>query len=329
MDWQKKNVVITGAGGFIGGQLTAALLQKKAFVTAFIRYNSRYNSGWLEELSAQKPKNLSVVLCDVRDSNSMRKLVEGSDIVFHLAALVGIPYSYMAPGSYFDTNVNGTYNVLQAALEAQVERIIHTSTSEVYGTAHYVPIDEEHPLQGQSPYAASKISADKLAESYFRSFGLPVVTVRPFNTYGPHQSARAVIPAIITQALSGKNVRLGSLEPVRDMTFVDDTVRGFIAAAESEKLIGETLNLGTGNGVSIRELVEIISSTMKQEMNIITETERTRPAKSEVHKLISCATKANKLMNWKAQIGLQEGLAKTVTWISENKHFYNTTKFAY
>jgi len=329
MNWRGKKVVVTGAGGFIGCHLTEVLLEKGASIRAFVRYNSRHNYGWLEGLSARETGDLSVVLCDVRDCNAMRKLVEGSDVVFHLAALIGIPYSYVAPEAYLETNVKGTFNVFQAALEAQVERIIHTSTSEVYGTAQYVPIDEEHPLQGQSPYAASKIATDKLAESYFRSFGLPVVTIRPFNTYGPRQSARAVIPTIISQALRGKEVRLGSLEPVRDMTFVGDTVRGFIAAAESEKLIGETLNLGTGKGVSIRELVEIISAIMNREMNIITEKERTRPAKSEVLKLISCATKAKKLMNWEAQTGLQEGLTKTVTWISENQNFYKTAKFVY
>lgn len=329
MNWSEKKVFITGAGGFIGSHLTEVLLERGAYITALIHYNSRDSHGWLEELSHTDPANLSVVLGDVRDGNTMRNLVAGQDIIFHLAALIGIPYSYMAPAAYVETNVKGTLNVLQAGLEARVEKIVHTSTSEVYGTALYTPIDEGHALQGQSPYSASKIGADKLAESYFKSFSLPVVTVRPFNTYGPRQSARAVIPTIICQALKGPEVSLGSLDTVRDMTFVDDTVAGFIAAAETVDIAGETINLGTGKGGTIQELVNAIAAILKREINIIVKKERTRPVRSEVLKLISCADKAKRLMNWEAKTSLEDGLEKTITWISENLTTYKTKKFVY
>jgi NAD dependent epimerase/dehydratase len=329
MNWEGRKIVVTGAGGFIGSHLTESLLEKGANVTALVHYNSQHNYGWLEEIFRTKGKELSVVMGDVRDSNAMRKLVDGHTVIFHLAALIGIPYSYMAPEAYIETNIKGTLNVLQAGLENKVERVIHTSTSEVYGTAKYVPIDEDHPLQGQSPYSASKIGADKLVESYCKSFDLPVVTVRPFNTFGPRQSARAVIPTIISQVLQGKELRLGSLKPVRDMTFVDDTVRGFIAASESKAVIGETVNLGTGQGISIQELVETISSVLNQNITVISEDERVRPEKSEVMRLISCADKAEKLMNWEARVSLKEGLAKTITWISENLKSYKEEKYVY
>ncbi len=329
MHWKGRKVLVTGAGGFIGSHLTDALLEKGAEVTALVHYNSQHRYGWIEESPRRNDKNLSLVLGDIRDGNAMRKLVDGHAVIFHLAALIGIPYSYTAPEAYVETNIKGTLNVLQAGLETKAERIVHTSTSEVYGTAQYIPMNEEHPLQAQSPYSASKIGADKLVESYFRSFELPAVTVRPFNTYGPRQSARAVIPTIISQALQGKEVRLGSLDPVRDMTFIEDTVRGFIAAGESEALIGETINLGTGRGVSIQELVETISELMNQEITVLCEKERSRPAKSEVMRLLSCTTKAKKLMNWESQIDLKEGLAKTVTWISKNRKFYKVAKFVY
>jgi NAD dependent epimerase/dehydratase len=329
MNWQGKKVFVSGAGGFIGSHLTEALLDRGAHVTALIHYNSRNSYGWLDGLSGLSGKNISFALGDIRDTITMRRLIKGQEVVFHLAALIGIPYSYMAPEAYVANNIKGTLNVLQAALEAKVEKIIHTSTSEVYGTACYVPIDEKHPLQGQSPYAASKIGADKFVESYFRSFALPVVTVRPFNTYGPRQSARAVISTIIAQALQGGEVKLGSLDPVRDVTFVDDTVRGFIAAAEADKVKGETINLGSGSGVSIQKLVKTISLIMKQVPRIITEKERMRPAKSEVLKLVSSAAKAKRLINWEAQIGLKEGLQRTVDWISENQQYYKNSAFVY
>ncbi|MFZ3114977.1 MAG: SDR family NAD(P)-dependent oxidoreductase [Syntrophales bacterium] len=329
MNWKEKKVFITGAGGFIGSHLTEALLQRGAHITALIHYNSRDNYGWLEELSGENHAALRVVLGDVRDSNTMHKLVADQNIIFHLAALIGIPYSYMAPAAYVETNIKGTLNMLQAGLEARVEKLVHTSTSEVYGTAIYTPIDEGHPLQGQSPYAASKIGADKLVESYCKSFSFPAVTVRPFNTFGPRQSARAVIPTIICQALKGTEVSLGSLDPVRDMTFVDDTVAGFIAAAETDHLAGETINLGTGRGVSIQELVDMIATLLKCEINITIDKERTRPSESEVLKLLSCADKAKRLMNWEAKTSLEDGLGKTVRWIADNLTTYKTRKFVY
>jgi NAD dependent epimerase/dehydratase len=329
MNWEDKMVVVTGAGGFIGSHLTESLLEKGAQVTAFVRYNSRHSYGWLEELYRNKTPGFSIMLGDIRDLNIIKKLTDGSDIIFHLAALIGIPYSYMAPDAYIETNVKGSYNVFQSALDAEAEKVIHTSTSEVYGTARYVPINEEHPLQGQSPYAASKIAADQLADSYFRSFGLPIVTVRPFNTFGPRQSARAVIPSIISQALKGNEIKLGSLDPVRDMTFVEDTVKGFIAAAETENINGETVNIGSGKGYSIRELVDTISEIMNQDFEVITDEERVRPSKSEVMQLISCATKAKDLMNWKAETDLREGLARTVDWISDNRELFKSTKYIY
>lgn len=329
MNWHGKRVFITGAGGFIGSHLTETLLRRGAQITALIHYNSRDHHGWLEDLSRQNHANLHVMLGDIRDSNTMRKLVAGHDMIFHLAALIGIPYSYMAPAAYVETNIKGTLNVLQAGLEAQVEKIVHTSTSEVYGTALYTPIDEGHPLQGQSPYSASKIGADKLVESYCRSFSLPAITVRPFNTYGPRQSARAVIPTIISQVLKGPEVRLGSLGPIRDMSFVDDTVMGFIAAAETDNLFGETINLGTGKGVTIQEIVDAVASILKSEIRIIVEKERTRPENSEVLKLLSCADKARRLMNWEARTSLQDGLAKTIAWIADNLKKYKTKTFVY
>lgn len=329
MNWQEKKVFITGAGGFIGSHLTEALLQRGAQITALVHYNSRDSHGWLDELSGQNHAALHVVLGDVRDGSTMRKLVADQEIIFHLAALIGIPYSYMAPAAYVETNIKGTLNVLQAGLEARVEKIVHTSTSEVYGTALYTPIDEGHPLQGQSPYSASKIGADKLVESYCKSFSLPAVTVRPFNTFGPRQSARAVIPTIVCQALKGPEVSLGSLAPVRDMTFIDDTVAGFIAAAETDHLSGETINLGTGRGVSIRELVDLIATLLKREINITADKERTRPSESEVLKLLSCADKARRLMNWEAKTPLEDGLGKTIRWIADNLTTYKTKKFVY
>lgn len=329
MNWEEKRVFITGAAGFIGSHLTEALLAKGAHITALVHYNSRDNHGWLEELSCQNRADLRVVLGDVRDGCTMRELVAGHDMIFHLAALIGIPYSYMAPAAYVETNIRGTLNLLQAGLEARVEKMVHTSTSEVYGTALYTPIDEAHPLQGQSPYSASKIGADKLVESYCKSFSFPAVTVRPFNTYGPRQSARAVIPTIICQALKGTEVNLGSLDPVRDMTFVDDTVAGFIAAAEAASLSGETINLGTGRGVTIQGLVDAVAAILRREITVVVENERTRPAKSEVLKLLSCADKARRLMNWEAKTLLEDGLAKTIAWIADNLTTYKTKRFVY
>lgn len=329
MNWPSKRVIVTGAGGFIGSHLTEALLRRGAAVTALVHYNSRHSYGWLEQMPSDLAKGAEIVLGDIRDGGMMRKLIRGRDVVFHLAALIGIPYSYTAPEAYVGTNIGGTLNLLQAALEAGVETFVHTSTSEVYGTARYVPIDEGHPLQGQSPYSASKIGADKIAESFWRSFGLPVVTVRPFNTYGPRQSSRAVIPAILSQALRGRDIRLGSLTPVRDLTYVADTAAGFIAAAEGEYLTGKTIHLGSGKGISVGDLVQVISALLNQKLCVTTDPERTRPAGSEVERLICNPTKAARLMNWKAHISLKEGISRTIAWMVGHHDEYEKLKFIY
>ncbi len=266
MKWQDKRVLVTGAGGFIGSHLVDELLNKGAEVTAFVHYNARNDWGMLEGRYNDKTPNLNVIAGDVTDSLFVKKTVSEKDYVFHLAALIGIPYSYVAPESYINTNIKGTLNIMQACLDAGVDRVMHTSTSEVYGTAQYTPIDEKHPLQGQSPYSASKIGADKIAESFYCSFGLPVTTIRPFNTFGPRQSTRAVIPTIITQALTSNSIRLGSLTPIRDLTYVADTVQGFIKFTESEKTVGKTINTGSGRGVTIGELA-ISYQTSESECN--------------------------------------------------------------
>jgi NAD dependent epimerase/dehydratase len=319
MDWRAKKVFVTGAGGFIGSHLCQSLLVLGADVTAMLHYSSREDWGNLEFLEAAEKSSLKVVSGNIEDSDFVARQVKGKDVVFHLAALIGIPYSYVAPRSYVRTNVEGTLNILEAGRLCGVERVIHTSTSETYGTALYVPIDEKHPLQAQSPYSASKIGADKLAESYFRSFDVPVTTVRPFNTFGPRQSARAVIPAIITQALTGAEIRLGSLQPVRDLNFVKDIVQGFIRVAEADVVIGETVNLGSGQGVSVGELAEIIlSRIMNCGKPVIGENERVRPAASEVFTLICDARKAREIAGWKPEFSLQEGLAETVDFVSRH-----------
>ena len=322
MDWKGKRVLITGAGGFIGSHLTEALAEIGADVTAFVRYNSRNDWGMLEGKAQHCPPNLRVISGDVTDSVFVRDAVKDKEIVFHLAALIGIPYSYAAPESYINTNVKGTLNVMQACLDADVEQVVHTSTSEVYGTAQYTPIDEKHPLQGQSPYSASKIGADKIAESFHCSFDLPVVTMRPFNTFGPRQSTRAVIPTIITQALTSDTVKLGSLDPVRDLTFVADTVQGFIRLAESKKAIGKTINTGTGRGVSVGELAETIIKIANPNARITCEQERTRPQKSEVLKLVCDNTQARKVAGWNPKYSLEDGLAITIAWMKEHLGTY-------
>ncbi len=316
---------VTGAGGFIASHLVESLLNQGWQVKALVRYNSRSSWGWLEEIGRDKTDNLEVILGDVADPYQMQDAMKGCETVFHLAALIGIPYSYEAPASYISTNVNGTLNLLKAAMKNMVGRFIHTSTSEVYGTAQYVPIDEKHPLQGQSPYSASKIAADKLAESFYFSFGLPVVTVRPFNTYGPRQSARAVIPTIISQALKSREIHLGSLDPVRDMTFVDDTVSGFIAAAlANDHAVGKVINLGTGTGVSIGELANGIFEILGNDFTIITEDKRIRPEKSEVMRLISNNKLAREIMGWEPKVSLHQGLRQTIEWIKKHQQIYKT-----
>ena len=318
-----KKVLITGAGGFIGSHLVEALLEKGASVRAFVKYNSRSDWGMLSDLPAESQKSIEVVSGDIRDPFFVRKAVKSCDYVFHLAALIGIPYSYVAPQDYVAVNVLGTVNVLQACRDERTPRMVHTSTSETYGTALYVPIDEKHPLKGQSPYSASKIGADKMAESYYNSFELPVVTVRPFNTFGPRQSSRAFIPTVISQALSREKIIMGSLEPVRDMTFVKDTVQGLIKVGLSDNVVGQVVNLGMGNGQTIGEMAKAVLSILgKQNLPIEQDKRRVRPEKSEIMRLISENTKARKICGWIPNYNFEEGLAETIAWIKKNLHRY-------
>jgi dTDP-glucose 4,6-dehydratase len=314
--WANKTVLVTGAGGFIGSHLTERLVGRGAKTRALVHYNSSSSWGWLEE-SPYKDE-IQIFQGDIRDADSLQSVIDGCDVIFHLAALIAIPYSYQAPLSYVRTNVEGTLNVLQAALKSGVECVVHTSTSEVYGSARTVPISETHPLQGQSPYSASKIGADKIAESFHLSFGLPVVTVRPFNTFGPRQSARAVIPTIVTQAFANEPIRLGNLEPTRDLNYVADTVAGFIKAAESPKAVGETVNLGTGREISIGDLARTILRSMGKELSIVTDDNRIRPERSEVDRLCADAAKARELLGWHPEYSLEAGLAETISWIEQN-----------
>ena len=314
-------ILVTGAGGFIGSHLTERLVQKGYDVRAFIRYNSQGRWGWLEE-SPYKDQ-IEVYMGDIRDLDSVRDAVKGVDIIFHLAALIGIPYSYKSPLAYIRTNIEGTYNVLEAALDEGCSRVVHTSTSEVYGTAQYVPIDEKHPLHAQSPYAATKIAADQLALSYYRSFDLPVVVARPFNTYGPRQSARAIIPTVITQVLKGLHeIKLGNLSPTRDFNYVQDTVSGFLAVAFSERVEGEVINIGSGIEISIGNLVQLISKITGIEISIMQDEQRVRPRKSEVERLLCDNNKIKKLTDWKTEYSLETGLKETIDWIKNNLHKY-------
>ena len=322
MNWKGQKVLVTGAAGFIGSHLTERLVALGANTRAFVHYNSSGSWGWLDRSLVRD--QIEVVLGDVRDRESIDVAMKKVDVVFHLAALIAIPYSYDAPLSYVRTNVEGTLNVLQSARSQSVGKIVHTSTSEVYGTARSVPISEEHPLQGQSPYSASKIGADKIAESFHLSFDLPVVTVRPFNTYGPRQSARAVIPTIVTQALSQPEIRLGNLEPTRDLNFVTDTVEGFIKAAESNNAVGEVINLGTGREISIGALAETILQTMGKKIPVVSESQRVRPENSEVERLCAENRKARELLGWQPQFSLEEGLVKTIEWLRENHEQYRS-----
>lgn len=327
MNWHGKTVLVTGGGGFIGSNLVERLVDEGANVKALVRYNARGDRGWLEY--SKKLSEVEVVPGDVTDYHSTFDAMKGVDTVFHLAALIAIPFSYKAPMLYQRVNVEGTANVLQAARTLETPKIVHTSTSEVYGSAQYVPIDEAHPLQGQSPYSASKIGADKLVESFYCSFDVPVVTVRPFNTYGPRQSVRAVIPTMILQCLSGNIIKLGHLHPTRDLSFVDDTVEGFIMAAQSDKAIGEVVNLGTGVEISIADLAKKIAQKFDIEISIETEDQRLRPTKSEVERLVSNADKACSLIGWKSKITLDIGLEKTIDWLLTNKALYNGQDFTF
>ncbi len=323
-----KKILVTGAGGFIGSHLVETLLLRKANVTAMVRYNSASSIGNLKFLPGPLRASLKVLPGNIEDSDFVYRAVEGQDIVLHLAALIAIPYSYVAPRSYVRTNVEGTLNVLEAARRLGTGRVVHTSTSEVYGTALRAPIDEHHPLQGQSPYSASKIAADSLAESYFRAFDNPVVIVRPFNTFGPRQSARAFIPTIISQALERDEIHLGSLTPQRDMTFAADTVEGFILAATKPGIEGETINLGTGETYSIGDFVQRILQLMKVDKPIVRDAARERPSKSEVMKLMSDNSKAARLLGWSPKTPLDDGLRQVIEFISQNRELYSPTTYA-
>lgn len=316
MELAGKRILVTGADGFIGSHLTESLLAEGARVRAFVWYNSFNSWGWLDTLSPQ-PENLEVFAGDIRDPNGVREAMRDIDIVFHLAALIAIPFSYHSPDSYVDTNIKGTLNVLQAARLLETPRLLVTSTSEVYGTARYVPIDENHPFQGQSPYSATKIGADRMAESFWRSFSLPVTIVRPFNTYGPRQSARAVIPTLITQLLAGrKEIQLGSLEPTRDFNFVADTVEGFTAIARCDDAIGEEINIATQKEISIGELARELVRQINPSARIVQDDQRLRPQKSEVERLLGSNEKIRRLTGWKPRHTLESGLEKTIAWFS-------------
>jgi NAD dependent epimerase/dehydratase len=319
-----KRVLITGAGGFIGSHLVELCVREGARVTGLVRYNSSSSTGHLAGLPADVRGNIQIVAGNIEDSDFVLRSSEGQEIILHLAALIAIPYSYVAPRSYVRTNIEGTLNVLEAARRYGLERVVHTSTSEVYGTARTVPISEEHPLQGQSPYSATKIGADKLAESYYRSFNTPVITLRPFNTYGPRQSLRAIIPTVIQQALEKDKIELGSLEPQRDMTFVADTCHGFLRAATASGIYGETINLGTGQTFTIGDLAYRILRIMGVDKPIVSMADRMRPPKSEVLKLVSDNSRARVLLGWSPQIPLDEGLKRTIDYIIANRHSYRS-----
>lgn len=320
-----KKVLVTGADGFIGSHLTESLLERGYEVKAFAYYNSFNTWGWLDSFPKDKLKEIEVFTGDIRDPNGVREAMKGMDAVFHLAALIAIPFSYHSPDSYVDTNIKGTLNVLQAARDFGTGRVLVTSTSEVYGTAQYVPIDEKHPYQGQSPYSATKIGADRLAESFYRSFQMPISIVRPFNTFGPRQSARAVIPTIISQLLAGKEeIQLGSLTPTRDFNYVKDTAAGFIAIAESDKTVGEEINIATQQEISIGDLAQEIISQINPKAKVVCDGQRLRPEKSEVNRLLGSNQKIKELTDWKQQYTFAQGIAETIAWMRENLNAYKT-----
>jgi len=316
--------LVTGAGGFIGSHLVEALVHEGAEVRVFLHYNSKGDCGLLDQLDRDIQEQLKVFWGDLKDPEALRVPVKDCDVVFHLGSIIAIPYSYVNPVDFVQTNVMGTAHLLNRCLEAGVDKVVHTSTSEVYGTALYAPIDEKHPLQAQSPYAATKIAADKLAESYYRSFGLPVAIARPFNTYGPWQSARAVVPTIILQALGGMTVNLGSLHPTRDFNFVEDTVRGLMAVAKSRGAIGEVFNIGSGQEISIGDLAETIFSLIGKSVKIQRDQKRIRPEKSEVDRLVCDNSKARDTLGWKSTTSLEAGLEETIGWFRSNLGRYRT-----
>ncbi|KPJ93292.1 MAG: NAD-dependent dehydratase [Gammaproteobacteria bacterium SG8_11] len=335
MNLTGKKILVTGADGFIGSHLTEALVALGHDVRAFVLYNSFGSWGWLDHIEKNVQESLDIFMGDVRDPNGVRTAMQGCDVVLHLAALIGIPYSYHSPDTYVDTNIKGTLNILQAARDLDVAKVVHTSTSEVYGTAKFVPITEQHPLQGQSPYSASKIGADQIAMSFYCSFDTPVTIVRPFNTYGPRQSARAVIPTVITQLANGaRQIKLGSLHPTRDFNYIEDTVRAFIAGAEADQAVGEVINIGSAFEISIGRTVELISEVMGCDAEITCDEQRIRPAASEVERLFASNNKAQQLLNWSPQYahedGFKKGLHKTAVWFSNPEnlrsykaHLYN------
>jgi NAD dependent epimerase/dehydratase len=327
MNWQGRSVLVTGAGGFIGSHLVERLACEGARVRALVRYNSRNDTGLLSLLPRERLDAVEVVAGDLRDADAVRGAMAGVEVAFHLGALIAIPYSYLHPREVVETNVLGTLNVLMAARDLGTARVVHTSSSEVYGTARYVPIDEAHPLQGQSPYSASKIGADKLAESFSRSFGVPVATIRPFNTYGPRQSARAVIPTIIAQALASDRVRLGALDPVRDFTFVDDTVDGFLRMGRQEGILGQEINVGGGDCISIGDLAAKILALVGRDLPVVCESQRLRPRDSEVMRLHADGDLARRLLGWEPHVPLEEGLRRTIDWVSGHPDRYRPDRY--
>lgn len=327
IDWTEKRVLVTGAGGFIGSHLTEHLVDRGADVRAFVRYNSRNDPGLLRLIPEERLDRVHILMGDLRDADALRTAVRDVDVIFHLGSLIAIPYSYIHPRETVETNMLGALNVFEAARDSGVEKVVHTSTSEVYGTARYVPIDEDHPLQGQSPYSASKIGADKVAESFYRSFDVPIATIRPFNTYGPRQSARAVIPTIITQALVQEKVALGATHPTRDYTYVDDQVQAFLLVAESPKTVGETINVGSNHEISIGAIAEMVASLIGKEIEIVTENARLRPERSEVERLWCDNTRARDLLGWSPAVTLEEGLLRTIAWFREHLDLYRPNHY--
>jgi NAD dependent epimerase/dehydratase len=325
VNWKDRKVLVTGAGGFIGSHLAERLVRSGAGVRALVHYDALGTRGWLDH--SPLGNDMEIIAGDICDRDSVREAMKGNDIVFHLAALIAIPYSYHAPASYVRTNIEGTLNVLQAARELSVKRVIHTSTSEVYGTARFVPITEDHPLQGQSPYSASKIGADKLVEAFHLSYGFPVVTIRPFNTFGPRQSARAIIPTIISQCLAGKRVRLGNLHPTRDLNFVSNTVDGYLLAATERAAVGKTINLGSGREISVGDLVQMIAGLMGTSIRVESEAQRKRVMGSEVERLLASNVLAEDLLGWKPKVTLEEGLRETIAWFRDNRDGYRPGEY--
>ena len=321
MDLRGKKVLVTGADGFIGSHLVEQLIEEGCQVKAFVYYNSFNSWGWLDTFSKETLSQIEIFTGDVRDPNGVRTAMQGCDIVFHLAALIAIPYSYHSPDSYIDTNIKGTLNIVQAAKDLGIQKVLVTSTSEVYGTALYVPIDEKHPRQGQSPYSATKIGADSLADSFYRSFNLPVTIVRPFNTFGPRQSARAVIPTIITQLLNGATqIKLGALHPTRDLLFVKDTAKGFVAVAKADNLIGHEVNLATNSEITIGDLAQKLINIINPNAKIVSDDVRLRPEKSEVERLFGCNKKITSMTDWQPDHTLDQGLEKTIAWFADKQN---------